>query len=391
MDKTNFKFTMSLVILLTIASGLAIGNLYWAQPLLVQIAGDLGVAVADSGLLITATQIGYALGILLIVPLGDICPRRKLIGIVMLLVAASLLACALSPSFIFLAFALSSMGVTTVAGQIIIPMAGDLADPKQQGKVVGIITAGIMLGILIARTVSGLVADLLGWRAIYGIAAALNFVLMVVLWKRLPKLPPKEKLNYGRLLGDVFRSVAQYRPLKWILLANGLVFGVVFNLFWNAVTFLLGGEPFNFSTFQIGLVSLAGVTGAAGSVWVGKLQDKGVGISAVGVFIVVVFASMVMALFAEQSLILILIAAAVYSLGVQGMGTLNQLRVMSLDPAKSSRLNTMLVFNNFVCGAIGSAISGFIWARAGWSDICIAAIALTVIAGLSWLVSRKGI
>lgn len=389
MDKTNFKLTMPLVILLTIASGLAIGNLYWAQPLLVQIAGDLGVAVADSGLLITATQIGYALGILLIVPLGDICPRRKLIGIVMLLVAVSLLACALSPSFIFLALALSAMGITTVAGQIIIPMARDLADPKQQGQVVGIITAGIMLGILIARTVSGLVADLLGWRAIYGIAAALNFVLMVVLWKCLPKLPPKEKLNYGRLLADVFRSVAQYRPLKWILLANGLVFGVVFNLFWNAVTFLLGGEPFNFSTFQIGLVSLAGVTGAAGSVWVGKLQDKGVGIPAVGVFIVVVFASMLLALFAGQSLVLIVIAAAIYSLGVQGMGTLNQLRVMSLDPAKSSRLNTMFVFNNFVCGAIGSAVSGFIWTQAGWSGICIAAIAVTVIAGLSWLASRK--
>lgn len=341
MDETSFKLTMPLVVLLTIASGLAIGNLYWAQPLLVQIADNLGVAVADSGLLITATQIGYAVGILLIVPLGDICPRRKLIVTMMLLVAASLLVCALSPSFVFLAFALSAMGVTTVAGQIIIPMARDLADPKQQGQVVGIITAGIMLGILVARTVSGLVADLLGWRAIYCISAAINFVLMAVLWKRLPKLPPKERLGYGRLLADVLLSVAQYRPLKWILAANGLVFGVVFNLFWNAVTFLLGGDPFNFNTFQIGLVSLAGVTGAAGSVWVGKLQDKGIGTPAVGVFVTVVFASMLMALFAGKSLAMIIIAAAMYSLGVQGVGTLNQLRTMSLDPAKSSRLNTV--------------------------------------------------
>lgn len=389
MDETSFKLTMPLVVLLTIASGLAIGNLYWAQPLLVQIADDLGVAVADSGLLVTATQIGYAVGILLIVPLGDICPRRKLIVTMMLLVAASLLVCALSPSFVFLAFALSAMGVTTVAGQIIIPMARDLADPKQQGQVVGIITAGVMLGILVARTVSGLVADLLGWRAIYCISAAINFVLMAALWKRLPKLPPKERLGYGRLLADVLLSVAQYRPLKWILAANGLVFGVVFNLFWNAVTFLLGGDPFNFNTFQIGLVSLAGVTGAAGSVWVGKLQDKGIGTPAVGVFVTVVFASMLMALFAGKSLVMIIIAAAMYSLGVQGVGTLNQLRTMSLDPAKSSRLNTMFVFNNFVCGAIGSAVSGFIWAQAGWSGICIVALVATVIAGLGWFASRE--
>lgn len=389
MESANFKLTMPLVILLTVASGLAIGNLYWAQPLLVQIAGDLGVAVADSGQLITATQVGYALGILLIVPLGDICPRRKLICIVMLLVSASLLACALSPNFNLLAFALSGMGITTVAGQIIVPLARDLAQPQQQGQAVGIVTAGIMLGILIARTVSGLVADVLGWRAIYGIAAALNLFLLVVLWICLPKLPPKEKLGYGALIGDVFKSVVRYPSLKWILIANGLVFGVVFNLFWNAVTFLLGGEPFDFNTFQIGLVSLAGIAGAAGSVWVGKLQDRGVSVQAVGVFIALSFTSMLIALFAGHSVVLVVIAAAIYSLGVQGTGTLNQLRAMALDPAKSSRLNTIFVFNNFVCGAVGSAISGHIWAQFGWSGICIAALIAITVAASSWFVSRN--
>ncbi|WP_165173677.1 MFS transporter [Adlercreutzia sp. ZJ242] len=389
MDNAKFKLTMPLVILLTVASGLAIGNLYWAQPLLVQIASDLGVTVADSGLLITATQIGYALGILLIVPLGDICPRRKLISTVMTLVAASLLACALSPSFILLAFSLSAMGITTVAGQIIIPMARDLADPEQQGQVVGTVTAGIMLGILVARSVSGLVADILGWRAIYGIAATLNLLLMAVLWKCLPKLPPKEKVAYGILVADVFKAVAQYRPLKWILIANGLVFGVVFSLFWNAVTFLLGGEPFNFNTFQIGLVSFAGITGAAGSVWVGRLQDRGIGMQAVGVFIALSFVSMLVALLASGSIVLIVIAAALYSLGVQGISTLNQLRTMSLDPAKSSRLNTAFVFSNFVFSAIGSAASGFIWTQAGWTGICATSLAVTAIAALSWFRSRK--
>lgn len=383
------RLTMPLVALLTVTSGLAIGNLYWAQPLLAQIAGDLGVSVADGGLLVTATQIGYALGILLVVPLGDICPRNRLIGAVMLLAALSLFACALSPGFAFLSAALACMGAATVAGQIIVPMARDLADPKSQGQVVGIVTAGIMLGILVARSASGLVADALGWRAIYGIAAVLNLVLMAVLRLRLPDLPPKERVSYGKLIGSVFGSMAQHRPLKWMLVANGLVFGVVFNLFWNAVTFLLSGEPFGFGSFQIGLVSLAGVAGAAGSVWVGKLQDRGVGAQATGVFIALSFLGMLVAFFAGGSVVAVVAAAAVYSLGVQGAGTLNQVRVMSLDPSKSSRLNTVFVFNNFVCGAIGSALSGLIWTQAGWAGVCIAAMAAVAASGAAWFASLE--
>lgn len=389
MDNKGPRLTAALVVLLAVASGLAIGNLYWAQPLLAQIAGDLGVSVADGGLLVTATQIGYALGILLIVPLGDICPRNKLIGAAMLLAALSLLACALSPSFAFLSAALACMGITTVAGQVIVPMTRDLAEPKSQGRAVGIVTAGIMLGILVARSISGLVADALGWRAIYGIAAVLNIALMVALRLHLPDLSPKERAPYGRLLGDVFKSVVRYRPLKWVLAANGLVFGVVFNLFWNAVTFLLSDEPFGFSPLQIGLVSLAGVVGAAGSVWVGRLQDRGVGAQAVGVFIALSFLGMLAAFFAGASVVVVVVAAAVYSLGVQGVGTLNQIQVMSLDPSKSSRLNTVFVFNNFVCGSIGSALSGFIWVQAGWTGICAVAMAVVAVSGAAWLASRK--
>ena len=389
MDKANANISIPLVILMTIASGMAVGNLYWAQPLLVQIANDLNVTVSDSGLLVTATQIGYALGLLLIVPLGDIYPRRRLIGIVMSLVVVSLLACALSPTFIFLAFSLSAMGITTVSGQIIIPMARDLADPKQQGRVVGIITAGMMLGILVARSTSGLIADLLGWRAIYGIAAAVDLVLMVCLQRYLPKQPAKELLDYRSLIGDVFRSIGQYKPLKWILLTNGMVFGIIFSMFWNAVTFLLSEEPFHFSTFQIGLVSLAGVTGVISPVLVGRLQDRGIGFNAVGVFIAVTFASILCALLGESSIALIIIAAALNSFGMQGVSTLSQLRVMALDPMKSSRLNTMFIFNNFACGAIGSALSGFIWMKTGWLGICVTMIVAVVLAAIGWAVSRK--
>ncbi|NHM14989.1 MFS transporter [Eggerthellaceae bacterium zg-886] len=385
----RFALTKPLTALLAIAAGLAIGNLYWAQPLLVQISGSLGVEVADTGLLITATQIGYAAGILLIVPLGDICPRRKLITVVMALAACSLLACATAPSFLFLAFGLSALGVTTVSGQIIIPLARDLADPKEQGQAVGILAAGVMLGILAARTLSGLVADFLGWRSIYLIATVTNLVLAGVLFKALPKMPAKEKTPYPKLIADVFKSIVRYKPLKWILITNGIVFGVVFNLFWTSLTFLLAAEPFGYNTFQIGLVSIAGITGAVASFGVGKLQDKGYGVQATGAFIGVSLLSMALAFFAGESLALVVVAAAVYSLGVQGVGILNQARAMALDPARSSRLNTIFVFNNFVCGAIGSAASGFIWAWAGWLGICAAAVMVILIALVCWRIGSR--
>ena len=394
-----FSLGAPLVAMLTIASGLAVGNLYWAQPLLVQISNDLQVAVADSGLLVTATQAGYALGILLLVPLGDICPRRRLIGIVMTLAALSLLSCAVAPNFVALAFSLSALGATTVSGQIIIPMARDMADPARRGRVVGAITAGVMLGILTARSLSGLVAEFLGWRAIYAAASLLNLVLMAALSRSLPRLPGKERASYARLIGDVLASVARHRALKWILVTNGLVFGVVFNLFWNAVTFLLGSEPFGFGSLQIGLVSLAGVTGAAGSVWVGKLDDKGLGETAVGLFALLVVASMLVAACAGRlvaacagrSVFLVVVAAALCSLGVQGVGTLNQLRVMALDPPKSSRLNTAFVFNNFVFGAAGSALSGLVWTLAGWEGVCAVAVAASLAAAAGWLASRRAV
>ena len=386
--QSHIKLTRPLVLLLTIASGLAIGNLYWAQPLLAQISQGMGVPVADSGLLVTATQVGYALGILLIVPLGDILPRRKLIAAVMALSALSLLSCAFAPSFLLLAFALLALGVTTVSGQIIVPMARDLADPAEQGHVVGIVSAGITLGILVARTISGLVADVLGWRAIYLIASLLNLALMAVVWKALPKLPPKEKVRYPALIVDVFKSVVTYKPLKWILVTNGLVFGVVFNLFWTSLTFLLSSDSFGFSTLQIGLVSLAGVTGALGSLWVGKLQDRGWGVQGIGAFILVSLAGMMLALFSGASIALIVIAAALYSLGVQGVGILNQTRALLLDPAKSSRLNTAFVTNNFVCGAVGSALAGLLWNISGWQAVCGAAIAAILLALGCWLLNR---
>ena len=193
------QMTTLLAGLFAICSGLAIGNLYWAQPLLVQITNGFGISPASSGLLVTATQIGYALGILFIVPLGDFVRRKRLISIVMTLTLITLISCALSPSFIILALSLFSMGIVTISGQIILPLAGDLSRDEERGHIVGIVSSGITTGILFSRFLSGIIAGLWGWRSVYIIASVLNLIMTLLIICVLTEIPRKNKLeSFGR-------------------------------------------------------------------------------------------------------------------------------------------------------------------------------------------------
>ena len=272
-NNKTVEMTKFLAVLFAICSGLAIGNLYWAQPLLVQIMNGFGLPVANGGFLITATQIGYAIGILLILPLGDFLPRKKLISMVMGLSVITLISCALSPSFMILSLSLFSMGIVTISGQIILPLAGDLSRDEERGHIVGIVSSGITAGILFSRFASGIIAGFLGWRAVYLIAAALNLIMVLAIICILPEISRKNRLeSYKKLLSSVFTTFKRHKTLPRILLLSGLIFGLVFNIFWTSLTFLLSSEPYNFSTIEIGLVSLAGLTAAVFGVGIGKLQ-----------------------------------------------------------------------------------------------------------------------
>ena len=384
------KMTTFLAALFAICSGLAIGNLYWAQPLLVEITNGFGLSPASGGLLITATQIGYALGILFIVPLGDFVRRKRLISIVMILSIVALVACALSPSFIILSLSLFSMGIVTISGQIILPLAGDLSSPDERGHIVGIVASGITTGILFSRFVSGILAGLWGWRSVYIIAAILNLIMALVMIYVLPDIPRKNKLeSYKGLIVSVFTTFRRHKTLFRILLHSGLLFGLVFNIFWTSLTFLLSGEPFNYNTFQIGLVSLAGLVAAVCGLYFGKLQDNGLGVPALGVFVVMIIATMICGLAFSDSIIAIVVIAAVFSIGVQGITVLSQARLFALSNEERSRLNTVFVVNNFIFGAVGSALASFLWSAGGWSFVMIGAIAISVIALIVWMSSRS--
>ncbi len=390
MNDNEIVMTKFLAILFAVCSGLAIGNLYWAQPLLVQIMDGFGLPAANGGLLVTATQIGYAMGILFILPLGDFVRRKRMIALVMVLSVLALVSCAISPSFIILSLSLFSMGIVTISGQIILPLAGDLSREDERGHIVGIVSSGITTGILFSRFASGIIAGFWGWRSVYVIAAALNLVMVLVMIYVLPEIPAKNKFkSYGKLLASVFTTFKNHKSLPNILLHSGLIFGLIFNIFWTSLTFLLSAEPFNYNTFQIGLVSLAGLAAAVFGVEIGKFQDKGLSIPALGAFIVVCLVSMLCGFAFRDSIVAIVIVAAILSVAVQGVSVLTQTRLFNLSQGERSRLNTVFVVNNFIFGAVGSALASLLWSLGGWSYVMIAASVVSVAAFIVWLFSRS--
>ncbi|MBQ7502321.1 MFS transporter [bacterium] len=370
----------SLAVILSAAAGLAVGNLYWAQPLLSVIAEDLGVLASQSGFLVTATQAGYALGILLIVPLGDVMQRKKLLSAVMAMTALTLIACAAAPSFGLLAAALAVLGLFTVSGQIILPLCGDLASEADRGRIVGIVSSGITAGILFSRLFSGLAADLWGWRGVYLTAAILNTVMIAVIYYCLPKAPVQAEISYGQLLKGVFTCIKRYPVMRGILLKQGMIFGIAFNIFWTALTFLLSGEPFSYTTFQIGLVSLAGLTGAVSGARLGALQDKGLGGVGMAVFIGMSIVCMTLAAFSGAAILFIVCIAAVFSLAIQGVSVLSQAQLFALSDSERSRLNTAFVVSNFLFSAAGSSLAAFLWGAGGWKAAALGAASASLLA-----------
>lgn len=386
---TDRRMTPGRTFVFALAAGTAVGSLYLAQPLIEVIAEALRVSPSSASVLVTVSQIGYALGIFLLVPLGDVLDRRRLIPAVLGLSALALLAAAAAPSFGVLLGALAALGLTTVSAQLLTPLASELAAPDQRGKVVGAVAAGALTGILLSRTVSGVVADALGWRAIFVVVAVVVLVLAVVLRRIVPRLEPRAPVPYPRLLGSVLTTVTRYRAVGPTLLISGAAFAV-FSLFWTSLTFLLTAEPFGFSVTQIGLVGLAGLTGALAARRAGALNDRGWSVPATGAALALLVLSLVGAWLAQTSVVALVVVIVVLDIAVQANLVLGQTRLLSLPGTERSRLNTALVVSNFVGGALGSVLAGRLWAAGGWDAVVVAGILLTLAALGVWAATRRG-
>lgn len=375
-----------LVLLMAVAGGAAVGNLYYAQPLLDVIARDLHVGQGTAGLLVTATQVGYALGIMFIVPLGDVRNRRHLAPMMMLLSSVALAACAVAPDLVVLILALVAVGLTTVAGQILIPFAGDLADDATRGRVIGTVLSGVLTGILIARVVSGFLAAVLGWRAVFVIAAVLMLLLGVVLARALPHDTPRASQPYGALLRSILVLVRREPGLQ-IVLVYGAISFATFTLFWTGLTFLLSGPPYGYSTGAIGLFGLAGLVGAVAAQGSGRLHDRGWSDRGTGLSWLLAIVAWAICDVGRFSIPWLLIGIVLLDVATQSQRILNQAQAFDLSPQARSRVNTAYITGNFVGGAIGSLVASLLWASGGWTTVSLVGGALSVVGFALWLVT----
>ncbi|QBD82241.1 MFS transporter [Ktedonosporobacter rubrisoli] len=368
-----------LVFLMALACCLCAANLYYIQPLLVSIAQDFSVQESSVGFIATLSQLGYALGLLLIVPLGDVLNRRDLITISLVGVCLSCIAIALAPSMIFLGVMTLVMGVATVVPQIVVPFAASLAPARERGRVVGAVMSGLLIGVLLARTISGFVNAHLGWRAIYWIAAVLMALLLISLRLLLPREAPREKMHYLHLLQSMVRLLRREPVLIEVSIFGALTFGV-FQIFWVTLTFLLSGAPFHFNSDVIGLFGLAGVAGAITASLVGKRTDRTNPRAITGIMMAIVLVTYIIFWLCGQWIPGLIIGVLLLDLGSQGAHISNQARIYARPAENHSRLNTIYMFSYFVGGTLGSALGTTAWSLSGWSGACMLGLAMMIIA-----------
>jgi len=377
-----------MVVLLAVACGAAVANNYYAQPLLHTIATAFGVSEATAGLLVTAGQAGYAVGLALLVPLGDLLERRRLIARLLVLTAVAQALAAAAPTFAVLASALALVGVTSVVAQIIVPMAASLATDSERGQVVGKVMSGLIIGILLARTVSGLIASVAGWRPVYVMAAAAMLLLAAVLYRALPEVEPSERISYRALLRSVLDLVREEPVLRQRMGLGAASLGC-FSILWTPIAFLLSGPPYHYGTALIGLFGLAGLAGAAAAPAAGRLADRGRGHYATLGAIVILLGSWSLLDLGAHSLAALIAGTIALDLGVQALHISNQSAIYALRPQARSRLNTAYMVAYFLGGAVLSAVASLVYSAAGWNGIC-ALGALTAAAALwFWLATNR--
>ena len=379
--------TPGLVALFAVACGISAANLYYAQPLLPRISRDLHVGSGTAALVITAAQIGYGIGLALIVPLGDILIRRRLVPLILVIAAAALLAASAAPNVTLLIVAVTVAGLCSVAAQILVPFAASLATDQQRGRVVGTVMSGLLLGILLARTFSGLIAEAAGWRTVYVVAGGVVLALSGILHLRLPGEQRRPSMVYSELLGSVVHLMRTEPVLRLRSAIGGLAFAT-FNVIWTSLAFLLVSAPYHYGPAVIGLFGLLGAAGALAASFSGRLADRGLERWVTGGSLLVTLGSIALLAVGAHQLWALIAGIVIGDLGIQAVHIQNQQLIFALEPSARSRLNTGYMVTYFIGGAVGSATTGLAYAARGWSGV----IALGLVysgAGLAlWAVSE---
>jgi predicted MFS family arabinose efflux permease len=376
------RLTRGLILVFAVACGVSVANLYYAQPILDTVARSFGASPGTAGLIVTFSQIGYAAGLALLVPLGDLLARRRLLPVLLVVTAAALVASASAPGIGVLVAAALLVGTGSVAAQLLVPMAASLADSERRGRTVGTVMSGLLLGILLARTVSGVLAGLAGWRVVYVVAAVLTLAIAATLWFVLPAEQPRDRVRYGTLLATTVRLFATERVLRHRAGYGALGFAA-FSVLWTTIAFLLAGPPYHYPDAVIGLFGLVGAAGALCANFAGRWVDRELGGITTLIFTICVALSFLPLWYGRHNLAMLIIGILVLDVGVQGLQVTNQSMIYRLAPHAHSRVNSAYMVCYFAGGALGSAVASSVYGSSRWTGVCLLGAAIGAVAVLA--------
>lgn len=384
----NKGIPAGLLWMLAIISGLSVANLYYNQPLLNRISEDLAISEFTANLIPMTTQIGYALGLLFIIPLGDLYKRKHIIVVNFLLLVAATCSIASSTNVAYILAASLVTGVCSVMPQIFIPIAAQFSLPENKARNVGMMVSGLLTGILGSRVVSGFVGEYWGWRTMYYIAALLMLLCIFLVLRVLPDMPSNFKGTYGGLMKSLFTLYRDHPTIRMVSARAGFCFGSFLAL-WACLAFKLSGEPFHAGNNVIGMLGLCGIAGALTASFVGSLVHKlGVRFFTYLGCVLMMLAWAVMYVF-QNFYLGFIVGIVVIDIGMQCIQISNQTCALSLAPKATNRVNTIFMTTYFVGGSLGTFLAGTCWHAFGWAGVTGAGIGLAAVSLLITLFSRN--
>ncbi|MHC0064421.1 MFS transporter [Nostoc sp. UIC 10890] len=366
------------VLIMAIAAGVCVANVYYNQPILKDIASSFRVTEGEAGSISVLTQVGYGLGLFFLIPLGDKINKKKLILCLLTCLFCLLIAMMFSQNIIQVWILSVAIGIATVSAQIILPLAASI-DRVTTGQTVGNIFTGILIGVLGARVFSGYIAEWLSWRYVYGFSAVMILIVIVLLNIYLPNVKNEFDGYYLELLSSTLHQLKRFSLLREASLISGLLFGV-FCSFWTTLTFHLSGAPFNFQSDTIGMYGFVAIAGALMAPVFGKIADQGNSQRSLTIAVSLVIASLVIAKIASNSALAIAVAVLLVDVGVQAVQVTNVARIYSLDPQSNSRINTVYITIYFIGGSVGTSIGLLCWNLGGWNLVTWQMLFFTLLA-----------
>lgn len=383
--KTEQGLSAWAVFLMAIACGLSVANIYLAQPLLDVIAGDVHIQKQYLGGVISLTQLGYGLGLLFIVPLGDLWDRRRLVTAMMVMSALVLAVLGTTSNTKVFFFAVAILGLFAVIVQILVAFAASMASPEKSGEVVGRVTSGVVIGILLGRMSAGWMADLFGWRSIYLLSALMTMIVAMLLFNALPRTGTQQdtEKSYAALVTSVFKLLINSQILRRRAVLALLLFAN-FNVLWGSLGLMLVSDPHSLSLTSVGLFGLAGAAGAVGAAQSGKLADRGLGQWGAGIGLLALFCAWLMLGFTGNFLWIVAAGVFVLDFGIQVVHVSNQNMIFSAHPTARSRVVAAYMLFYSIGSALGATASTALFVWRGWNGVCILGGALSVLAIAYW-------